>query len=38
VKEPEAESAAFYEKRYAVYQSLYPALKSVFQTIGELDG
>jgi xylulokinase len=38
VKEPDADSAAFYQKRYEVYQSLYPALKSVFQTIGELDG
>jgi xylulokinase len=38
VKTPDPASAAFYQKRYEVYQSLYPALKSVFQTIGELDG
>jgi len=37
VKDPEAESVAFYKKRYALYESLYPALKSVFETIGDLD-
>jgi hypothetical protein len=29
---------AFYQKRYALYESLYPALKRVFEQIGELDG
>ena len=37
VKDPDPEPVAFYEKRYALYRSLYPALKSVFQSIGELD-
>ncbi len=38
VKNPNTETAAFYAKRYRVYKSLYPALQSAFQTIGELDG
>lgn len=38
VKQPDPQSAAFYKKRYALYQSLYPALKVAFQNIGELDG
>lgn len=38
VKEPDAEAAAFYRTRYEVYRSLYPALKSAFSRIGELDG
>ncbi len=38
VKEPQPETAAFYEARYSVYRSVYPALKPVFQAIGELDG
>ncbi len=38
VKKPDPESAAFYQKRYALFQSLYPALKDAFQNIGELDG
>jgi xylulokinase len=38
VKQPGADAVRFYQKRYAVYQWLYPALKSVFQSIGELDG
>lgn len=37
VKQPDPTAAAFYAKRYAVYTSLYPALKEAFQTIGELD-
>ena len=36
-KEPQPESAAFYTKRYAIYRSLYPALKASFHAIGELD-
>jgi xylulokinase len=36
-KEPGADAAAFYQRRYAIYRSLYPALKPVFQAIGELD-
>ena len=37
VKRPHAEAAAFYRKSYAVYTSLYPALKSSFQAIAALD-
>jgi xylulokinase len=37
VKEPNAPAANAYEKRYEVYKKLYPALKPVFQAIGELD-
>jgi xylulokinase len=37
VKDPDPEAVAFYQQRYALYQSLYPALKSVFQQIGDLD-
>jgi xylulokinase len=36
-KDPQPESAGFYAKRYEIYRSLYPALKSAFQAIGELD-
>jgi xylulokinase len=38
VKDPDPASVAFYQKHYALYQSLYPALKSVFHDIGEADG
>lgn len=38
IKEPRAETAEFYGKRYDIYRSLYPALKPAFQAIGELDG
>ncbi len=38
VNDPQPDAVAFYLKRYALYEALYPALKSVFQTIGELDG
>ncbi len=37
VKEPEPASADFYNKRYGLYQSLYPALKDVYQRIAEMD-
>ncbi len=37
LKQPDPEAASFYAKRYTVFQSLYPALKQTFQTIGELD-
>jgi xylulokinase len=37
-KEADSEAAEFYRKRYEIYRSLYPALKSAFQAIGELDG
>ncbi len=37
VREPQPQAAEFYRKRYAIYRSLYPALRSVFQSIGELD-
>jgi xylulokinase len=37
VKEPQAGAVNFYRTRYAIYRSLYPALKSVFGAIGELD-
>lgn len=38
IKEPQAQEAAFYENRYRIYRSLYPALKPAFQAIAELDG
>lgn len=37
-KEPQAEAAAFYEKRYQIYRALYPALKPAFHAIAEVDG
>lgn len=37
VKEPQSDAAAFYAKRYGIYRSLYPALKSTFGAIAELD-
>ena len=37
-KEPGADSAEFYKRRYAIYRSLYPALKPAFESIGKLDG
>jgi xylulokinase len=37
-KEPTADAADFYKRRYTIYRSLYPALKSAFAAIGELDG
>ena len=36
IKEPQPEAVNFYRPRYAVYRSLYPALKSAFAAIGEL--
>jgi xylulokinase len=38
VKEPQPDAVEFYEIRYRIYRSLYPALKPAFQVIGELDG
>ncbi len=38
VEEPEPDASAGYEKRYKIYGSLYPALKTAFQDIGQLDG
>ncbi len=37
VKQSESEAAAFYRKSYAVYTSLYPALRTSFEAIGALD-
>jgi len=37
VKKPDPQAADFYAKRYQIYCSLYPALKQVFTSIGELD-
>jgi xylulokinase len=37
IKEPQRQAADFYRKSYAVYRSLYPALRSSFQAIGNLD-
>ncbi len=37
VKEPDRQAVDFYRPRYEVYRSLYPALKSVFGAISELD-
>jgi xylulokinase len=36
-REPHAEASQFYEKRYDIYRSLYPALKQAFHSIAELD-
>lgn len=36
-KEPQAEAVAFYQPRYQLYRSLYPALQSAFAAIGRLD-
>jgi xylulokinase len=36
-KSPDPDSAAFYRRTYGVYRSLYPALRSSFQTISNLD-
>jgi xylulokinase len=38
VKQPDPQAVEFYRKRYRIYCSLYPALKSAFKAIGELDG
>jgi xylulokinase len=38
VKSPEPKAAAFYRERYAVFRSLYPALRNGFQAIAGLDG
>ena len=37
VKTPQPKSTDFYAKRYLIYRSLYPALKSAFGAIAELD-
>ncbi len=37
VKDPQQSAVGFYESRYKIYRSLYPALKPAFQSIGELD-
>jgi xylulokinase len=37
-KEPNSQAAEFYRRRYSIYRSLYPALKTAFQEVGELDG
>ena len=37
IKQPQPEAAQFYRKTYNIYTSIYPALKSSFQTIGALD-
>lgn len=37
VREPDAKSAEAYGRRYDVYRSLYPALKTAFRAINELD-
>ncbi len=37
-KRPQAAEAAFYRKRYEIFQSFYPALKPAFKAIGDLDG
>lgn len=38
VKQPQPDAAAFYKKSYSIYTSLYPALKTSFQAIADLDG
>jgi xylulokinase len=37
IKQPQPEAADFYKRAYAVYQSLYPALRPSFQAIGSLN-
>jgi xylulokinase len=37
VKDPDASCASFYERAYALYRSLYPALRQSFQDISRLD-
>jgi xylulokinase len=37
VKDPDQASARSYRERYGVFRTLYPALKSAFQAIGNLD-
>lgn len=36
-KSPNATSVDFYRSRYAIYRSLYPALKPIYSTIADLD-
>jgi xylulokinase len=36
VKQPNTNAADFYRKSYEVYRSLYPALRSAFQSVAEL--
>lgn len=38
VKAPQEREATFYQKRYQIYGSLYPALQQAFQAIAEVDG
>ena len=38
IRQPDSAAVEFYQKRYQIYRSLYPALKSAFKAIGELDG
>ncbi|HEY1213940.1 MAG TPA: xylulokinase [Bryobacteraceae bacterium] len=37
-KRPTAKAVEFYTQRYEIYRSLYPALRSAFAAIGQLDG
>jgi xylulokinase len=37
-KNPQPKVSAFYQQRYEIYRSLYPALKSAFGAIAGLDG
>jgi xylulokinase len=37
VRDPDKASARSYQERYEVFRTLYPALKSTFQAIGNLD-
>jgi xylulokinase len=37
LKKPDPQAVDFYAKRYQIYCSLYPALRQVFHTIGDLD-
>jgi sugar (pentulose or hexulose) kinase len=34
--QPNLEAAAFYNRRYEIFRSLYPALRPAFQAIGKL--
>lgn len=37
IKTPSPDAAAYYERAYGIYQSLYPALKQAFRAISQLD-
>ena len=36
-EKPEPDAAAYYDRAYQIYRSLYPALKQTYRAIGTLD-